>query len=347
MARPKDTAAADLPLPRGLFRHHRQYRARRSHDHPWQYFGTDYAEAMRGYAAWKASGGVRDGVAWMLDVFTAVVCPAKVRAGQLAPRTARDYARDAVILKRGLGHFGLRQLEPQHIAVYRNARAQDAPSHVRNEMACLSAACSYAVEIGKLAANPCLEVKRPRKVRRERLITHDEYLAVYAEALPSVRVAMVLALRTLALPGDLLAMGPRNIVKTEAGRVLRYQRAKTRTPIEIEVVGELARVVDEALAVKVVRSTFVYGRNGEPYTVDGIGAMFRRYCGKEKASVADFGLRDLRAKGATDMYRSGVAIRQLSALLGHKSEATTRIYIKGFIPETVRPNETAVVSGAC
>lgn len=336
--------ADKLPLPRGLFRHHLKYRARHSHSHPWEYFGTDYAEAVSAFAAWKVSGGQRDTVSWLLDIFTAHVCPAKVRSGLLAKRTARDYKRDAAILKRGLGHFGVQQLQPQHISQFRDARQQDAPSHVRNELACLSAAYAYAVESGKLQVNPCHEVRRPRKKRRERLISHEEYLTVYAKAIASVRAVMTFALRTLALPADALSMGPRNIIKTDAGRVLRFQRGKTRLPVEVEIVGELARVIDEALGAKIVRQTFVHKRDGSAYTVDGIGAMFRRYC--ELAKVDDFGLRDLRAKGATDMYRSGVPIRQISALLGHATEATTRIYIKGFIPETVRPNETVVVAKA-
>ena len=78
--------------------------------------------------------------------------------------------------------------------------------------------------------------------------------------------------------------------------------------------------------------------------------MFRRYCiGTKKRPhaerVADFGLRDLRAKGATDMFRSGIPIRQIQLLLGHKrSVRTTEIYLKDLIPETVRPNETVIVA---
>ena len=48
--------------------------------------------------------------------------------------------------------------------------------------------------------------------------------------------------------------------------------------------------------------------------------MFRRHI--EAAGVKDFGLRDLRAKGATDMYRAGVNIRHIQNLLGHKSVRT-------------------------
>ncbi len=235
---------------------------------------------------------------------------------------------------------------------FRDARAQVAPSHVRNEMACLSAAMSYAVTSERIERNPCLDVGRPGRRRRLRLITDAEYLAVYASAERSVQLAMILAVRTLALPTDVLAMGPRNLVRLDDGRrVLRFARNKTGTLVEIETVGDLGRIIDEHLAADVVRPTFVFRRDGKPYTVEGIGAMFRRYCvgTKEKLRaqpIPDFGLRDLRAKGATDEYRNGRALRELQHLLGHRSQQTTEIYLKSIVPETVRPNERPIVANA-
>ena len=77
--------------------------------------------------------------------------------------------------------------------------------------------------------------------------------------------------------------------------------------------------------------------------------MLRRACvgRKEKpaeSKVADFGLRDLRAKGATEMYRTGVDVRLIQHLLGHRSVRTTEIYLKSLVPERVRPNEVPIVA---
>lgn len=344
MGRRRKRLKPERPLPAGLYLHGRRYRARFL-GCPWVYFGTDYVEAMKGYAAWKCDGGKSDTIAWLLDIFTGMVCPGRVKADALAKRTAKDYGKDAEILKDALGHFPIKSLEPRHVAAFRDARAQDAPRHVRNEMACLSAAMAYAVESGRALSNPCREVKRPRKTRRERLITNEEYIAVYSSAGPAVRRAMALAVRTLALPADILALGPRNILWRPNGeRVLRFARGKTRVVVEIEIVGELAKIIDECLAASVVRSTFVHREDGERYTTDGLTSMFRRHC--IAAKVSDFGLRDLRAKGATDEYRAGRPIRELQHLLGHKSVRTTEIYLKELIPETVRPNERPMIAGS-
>lgn len=71
--------------------------------------------------------------------------------------------------------------------------------------------------------------------------------------------------------------------------------------------------------------------------------MFRRYCGKANAS--DFGSRDLRAKGATDMFRVDPnSIRRIQLLLAHKSVQTTEIYLQGLLTEIVRPNERPIIA---
>ena len=198
-----------------------------------------------------------------------------------------------------------------------------------------------AVESKRIQRKVCRDVDRPGKAVRERLITDDEYSTVYVRAGDAAKLAMTLALRTLALSSDVLRLGPRNVARLPDGRrVLRYAHGKINVKVEVQIVGELATVIDKCLAADVVYTTFVHRRDGKAFTVDGIGAMFRRYCvgSKERPPenpVADFGLRDLRAKGATDEYRAGRSVRELQHLLGDKSIRTTEIYIKQFFAETV------------
>lgn len=331
----------NLPLPPGLCLHGRQYRARRGRNDPWCYFGHDYVTAVASYAAWRRDGAKIDTIGWLLDLFAGTVCVGYVKAGRLAPRTARDYARDVKSLKADLGKLPINGLTPHHVAEWRDERAQET-SHVRQELGCLSAAMTFAMESGLVATNPCRGIRKPRRSRRERLISDDEYLKVYHVAGEAVRLAMTLALRTLALPADVLQMGPQHVIRLPNGqRALRFARGKTGHLVEIKIVGELAGAIEPHIEASIIR-TFVHRRDGKAFTVDGIGAMFRRYC--IKAGIADFGLRDLRAKGATDMVRCGIDIRQVQHLLGHASVRTTEIYIKGMLPTTVRPNETPIIA---
>src|SRR6266702_2857527 len=100
MGRPR-TIASDLPP--GLQAHRRQFRAR-TPDGNWKYFGSNKTEAKRAFAAWRNARPREVTIGWLLDHFTSVVCPGKVKAERMAPRTASDYLDDAKILKDALGH---------------------------------------------------------------------------------------------------------------------------------------------------------------------------------------------------------------------------------------------------
>lgn len=342
MGRRRAKVDADHPLPRGLNLHGKTYRARHT-GQQWTYFGHDYSDAIKAFKAWQAAKALPGTVGELLDRCVGDVWPGRVRAGTMKQRTASDYMKDTDALKVGLGKCPLKALKPHHIAAFKNARAKTNPAHVRNELACLSSAISYGVEEGMLDQNPCYEVQRPPKSVRERLVTNAEYLAVHERAIPSVQLAMVLAVRTLGAPADVLAFGIRNVVTYADGRkTLRFRRGKTNVQVEVEIVGDLAAALAPFIAQASLHKAFVRTRAGTPYTVTGIGAMFRRYA--EKAGVSDFSLRDLRAKGATDMYRAGVPIRHIQLLLGHKSVRTTEIYLKGLLTEIVRPNELPIIA---
>jgi len=60
---------------------------------------------------------------------------------------------------------------------------------------------------------------------------------------------------------------------------------QTNVQVEIQVVGELEIALTPFLQNPTLHPTFVRREDGKPYTVDGIGAMFRRYC--NKANVSD------------------------------------------------------------
>src|SRR5205823_14582890 len=120
--------------------------------------------------------------------------------------------------EKGSGHMPIAALEPKHMAKCGDTRGLGGPASGRNEMPCLSSARSWAVEAGVVPTNVAKGVRRPRKSVRERLVTEAEYRAVHAVAGASVRLAMVLCVRTLGLPADVLRMGRRNLVRYDDGR---------------------------------------------------------------------------------------------------------------------------------
>jgi integrase len=337
------------PLPLGLYQHHRKYRARDALGQ-WVNFAGPYEDACRAYRAFRQRGttqGYDGSVAWLLDWFLTEIAPAMLR-----PRTLRDYLVDAETVRTGIGTIPYAALTAANVARYRDVRAETAPIHVNRELAVLRASYAAAMEHEMVNANPAT-IKRMKEHKRLRLVTDAEYLTVYHRAPRPVQIAMTLALRTLARPADVLAFGPRHVHRLDdQRRILRWQQGKTGRYVEVYVEGELAQIVDEHAKASIVRPTFARTRTGSGYTIDGFGAVFRRLCRPTDdenkpvgEQVLDFGLRDLRAKGASDMWEAGADIRHISALLGHASIRTTEIYLKSLKPERVRPNDRAVIAG--
>jgi integrase len=60
------------------------------------------------------------------------------------------------------------------------------------------------------------------------------------------------------------------------------------------------------------------------------------------ADMPIFGLRDLKGKGATDMYLAGEPIERIQLLCGHADNSTSEIYIKQRWRQTAQPNLRAI-----
>ena len=106
--------------------------------------------------------------------------------------------------------------------------------------------------------------------------------------------------------------------------------------MDIILAGDLGKLVDDHLQATTVWPTFVHTRVSKKYTYSGLATMFRRYV--RKAELSDFGMYDIKGKGATDMYRAGVPVERIQHLLGHESVTTTEIYLKARLPDVAMPN---------
>lgn len=301
--------------------------------------GRDLTVAKRKWAELENPASEAGSLESLINWYMAEIAPKK------APRTYSDNKGESANLIKGLGHIPYRELRPHHVAVYRDERGKDAPVRANREKALLSHVFTKAMEKGWVDMNPCIGVKRNREKKRERYIEDAEFWKVYDKAVDSVKIIMSLIYRTAQRPEDLILVGPMNVrkVKTPDGdvSVLRVRQQKTQKTVDIRIEGELAGLIDRHNAAKIVHETFVHTRQGKVYTYDGLSAMFRRYV--NKTGLTDFGMYDIKAKAATDMFRMGVPLERIQQLLGHDSITTTEIYIKARLAEVVSPNSTEIV----
>lgn len=296
-------------------------------------------------------------------------CAARVKSKQLSQRTLDDYtgyARADGLLIEAFGKRRPETIEPHHVQSYLNTNAKFNPPRLtqsNRERAFLSSCISWLIRENKvpgLKINPCMRgsgVKRNRETARERYVTDAEYTAVYLEANRAVRLAMELEYRTLQRPEvDILSWTAANVKVQEGQKVLHFRQNKTGKLISIALVGTLGALVDEAIGkVPVLGQPILHTLKGEAYTYDGISAMLKQAIAKVRAKHAktggplkdmpSFGLRDLKGKGATDMWLAGERIERIQLLCGHRDAKTTEIYVKARWTQTAQPNNREVSAG--
>lgn len=327
------TIPTKFSLPPRVYEHHGAFRFV-TRDGCKINLGRDYGEAMRKWATLVNPAQEVGTVSSLIDWYLVNVAPKK------APKTYKLNLKEAERLKDGLGHIPYNQLKPHHVAKYRDARGEKAPVSANREKALLSHVYTKAMEQGMVDFNPCRGVKSNTEKPRERIIEDFEFHAVYGCAEKSIQRLMTLIYRTCQRPEDLIKAGPASIKRIEYEgrqlRVLRITQGKTGKTVDIILAGDLEKLVDEHLCGQTVWPTFVHTRAGKKYSYSGLVAMFRRYVSKQ--GITDFGLYDLKGKGATDMLRAGIPIERIQQLLGHESITTTEIYLKARLPDVAMPN---------
>lgn len=253
-----------------------------------------------------------------------------------APKTQEEYMRQLEKLRAVFGKMPLDSITPQHVRQYLNLRTAKVAAN--REKALLSTVFNHAREWGYTqAANPCTGVRGNRETGRLRYIEDKELNAVIACACRPLRDAIELAFYTGQRPSDVLKI-MRSDVRDGA---LWVRQNKTKTPLRIELTGELLelviRMTTEMPTLKpgMVRSGhLVQTENGQALTYGSLRTRFSKACAA--AGVKDFQFRDIRAKSATDTEEiSGFGHAQ--RLLGHKSRSMTEHYVKDRIGYRVSP----------
>jgi integrase len=360
--RRKDGDPLGLAGTRLVFDHGRFYYIHRDKGR-WENVGTDVTAAKQMAARYNNPGDGFGTVAYWLRMFLAD-CKQRVAAGMLSKRTLDDYegyAADDGPMMAAFGRMFPERVTTNRIQLYLTENAKlGRPVPANRERAMLSSCLSWLIREGKvpdLKVNPCMRasgLKRNPESKRERYVTHDEYRAVYAAGNRAVRLAMELVYRSLQRPEvDVLAWTPSNVRAKDGGKVLHFKQSKTGRVLDIALVGELGALVAEAIGeVPQLRQPIVHRLDGKAYTYDGLSAMLkqaqdkvRAQHGKARGPLADmpsFGLRDLKGKGATDMWLAGVPIERIQLLCGHADKTTTERYIKARWRETAQPNAVLI-----
>lgn len=336
-------------------------------DGRWERLGRNRAEANDRARLYNDPGGRFGTLVYWMDMFL-VDCDARVKAGTLAPRTLEDYRaafgtddKPSALRVYLAPPMTPLDLEPDMVQDYLTTNAQlGRPVPANREKSALSSCISWLIRTGRvpgLKVNPCLRasgIKRNPESKRDRYVTHEEYQAVYQVAHSSVRLMMELAYRTLQRPESDIVHWTNEVLLTEDGiRKLQFVQGKTGKSMKIAVPADLDALIRASLGdVPKLRQHLVHTRDGKAYTYDGLSAMLKRSIARVNTQrkamglqpIKSFGFRDLKGKGATDMWRAGVPVEEIQLLCGHEDKSTTEIYVKQRWHQTAQPNQVSMAS---
>lgn len=290
----------------------------------WIALGSDEAVALRRYdeLTRKAAPGTIDA---MLAEY--LVAPRSSRGEPLAPGTLRMYQVFRRHLSGVFGHQRPAELTQSTIVLY---LLRCPRKSARGEIALLSMAYAAWLADERLDFNPCFGVRVHGlpKSKRDRLLTNPEIDAVIAKADERLAIAIELAWCTGLRISDLCALRWADFVPTGV------ETRKTGVRQAIEVTDALGAILDRARALQArVGSLYVLcDRRGRRVNDATLRGQWHRAC--ELAGVANAQFRDLRASGGTEVDRRGGDAQKF---LGHRSRATTEVYLRDKRANVVRP----------
>lgn len=321
--------------------------------------GSDYVMAVQKWAELTSQKGPKQGeitVRYMTDRYFKEVVPEKATNSQRS-----DNQEKAWLLR----FFDdppapLEGVQPQHVRQYMRWRAEQARiAAVERAAAKGQPASSVPVGFGQVRANrskallshmwnwargegitalpnPCAGIHRFKEVGRQTAPDTDMVARVMAAADKPLQFAMRLA--------ELIGQRPADVRKiTEADirdGVLHVRQGKTAARLRIEIVGELAALLDEIRAYKreigVHALALLVNEAGQPLRSDAMRYRFDQ--AREKAGIlkGEFQFRDFRARVATEVDDTD-GTRAAQALLGHTTEAMTADYIRHKAGRKVKP----------
>lgn len=277
---------------------------------------------------------------------------AEYARNEKSKRSYQDNCKEAEYLNAFFGEMRPENVLPLHVDQYLDSNLER-KVRANREVALLSSVYSWALRHRKwgyvVQVNPCRGVKRHTETKRIRIVTDEEYSAVFNAASRSVQQIMTFQYRTLQRPSDIIKWGPANIKATkhqgEQHRTINLEQGKGGVDMKIIITPDIEAAMQPK--TNIVYPTFIHNRLGKQYTYSGINSNFRRVMEREVKKIAKrngeeykpFGIYDLKGKGATDMYRAGVPMEKIQVLCGHESITTTEIYIKSRLLDPVMPNQ--------
>lgn len=288
----------------------------------WRKLGNDLYTALQEHA--RIISAPDNGLAALIDRAMPAIIKGKSES------TRKQYEHCARLLKVLLAEYHPDQLKHGDIVQMMDGFA-DRQAIANRMLTVLRLVYKWALDRRIVDVDPTVSVGRYKQTSRDRLITPQEYRAIYAHCPDWLQVIMDLCYLTGQRIGDVLKI-ERSHLQADG---IFVEQEKTGKRLIVGWTPELEAVVERAKALPSTAASMRYiiaTRAGKLRAHTNVWRAFK--AAAEKAGVENVTLHDLRAMSGTEAERQGM---DPTALLGHTDRRTTKIYL--------RDKSTKVVSG--
>ena len=245
-------------------------------------------------------------------------------------RSPHTYERVVGVMKHLVPFFGAKQvndLTPWHFEQYKKARreAQAKSSTLNTELSFLKAMLYKAHKWGNGPADIGKGVKLVKNIRgKERFLSEEEEAALLSVCSPEPRRVVETGLLTGFRRQELISLRPEDMDFARGTLTVAAAYSKNGESRTFPLTDRLRAIIEEALAARGNIPTVFRTEAGEPWTRYGLSQAFARAC--RRAGLERLGPHVMRHTFASRLVMTGVDLRTVQELLGHKSITMTMRY---------------------
>lgn len=242
---------------------------------------------------------------------------------ELAPRTQKDYRQHQKALLMVFGKVLADNVKTEQVRIFMDKRGLESKTLANHELASLSRVYGWGYERGYVKNNPCKGVRKFSLKARTVYITDEQYAAIYAEAIPQLRIAMEISYLCAARLGDVLELKWQDIM--DKGIYIEQNKTGTKQIKEwsprLRTAIQLARNVSSCTCEYVINTT--KGGKVIAKTLNNWWNQAKRAAEQKVGVPFGCNFHDIKAKGISDYEGSS---RDKQIFSGHKTENQVLIY---------------------
>lgn len=238
----------------------------------------------------------------------------------------RSWKRDELCVKHLLAHFGdgpLAAISPFAVEGYKRARHQQVSNRTVNiELACLKNMFNKAVKWGDAQSNPVNAVDMLQEPQgRVRYLAEDEIRRLLAACKDHMYSIVLTALHTGMRRGEILSLTWEQVdLRRGEVHVVQSKNGEGRViPMTAALKEELGRLHADRCCNHVFTTMLKPRRPMKDIRSAWEGTL-------KRAGITEFRFHDLRHTAASYLVMSGVDLRTVQEILGHKTFAMTQRY---------------------